>query len=137
MTPGAFTSASDRRWERRYQTIQQRRESPPSRRQQRRENPWLTYDQPVTSETLDDIRETRNGYRPGASFMDDYFRFSDAVYEWAEARYSEDPDARERSTPSWYDDLVTLVKGSWSCTPTDPKDDVESWDAADISCLFD
>ena len=69
--------------------------------------------------------------------MDDYFRFSDAVYEWAEARYSEDPDVRERSTPSWYDDLVKLVKGSWSFTPTDLKDDVESWDAADISCLFD
>lgn len=132
MTPGAFTSASDRRWERRYQTIQQRRESPPSRRQQRRENPWLTYDHPVTQETLDDIREARNVYR-----MDDYFRFSDAVCAWAEARYSEDLDARERSTPSWYGDLVNLVSGSWSYTPTDLKDDVESWGAADISCLFD
>ena len=69
--------------------------------------------------------------------MDDYFRFNDAVYEWAEARYSEDLDARERSTPSWYDDLVSLVKGSWSFTPTDLKDDVESWGAVDISCLFD
>ena len=64
--------------------------------------------------------------------MDDYFRFSDAVYKW-----SEDPDACERSAPSWYDDLVNLVKGSWNFTPTDLKDDVESWDAADISCLFD
>lgn len=132
MTPGAFTSASDRRWERRYQTIQQRRESTPSRRQQRRENPWLTYDQPVASEIMDDIREAWNGYRSRASSMDDYFRFSDAVYE-----LSEELDAIERSTPSWYDDLVNLVKGSWSFTPTDLKDDVESWDAADISCLFD
>ena len=69
--------------------------------------------------------------------MDDYFRFSDAVYEWAGTRYSEDPDTRERSTPSWYDDLVNIVKGSWGFTPTDLKDDVESWDTADISCLFD
>lgn len=69
--------------------------------------------------------------------MNDYFRFSDAVYEWARTRYSEDPNACERSTPSWYDDLVNLVKGSWSFTPTDLEDDVESWDAADISCLFD
>lgn len=69
--------------------------------------------------------------------MDDYFRFSDAVYGWAEARYSEDPDARELSTPSWYGDPVNLVSGSWSYTPTDLKDDVESWGAADISCLFD
>lgn len=69
--------------------------------------------------------------------MDDYFRFSDAVYEWAEARYSEDSDASGRCTPSWYGDMVNLVKGSWSFTPTDLKDDVESWEAADISCLFD
>lgn len=137
MTPGAFTSASDRRWERRYQTIQQRRESPPSRRQQRRENPWLTYDQPVTSETLGDVWNARSGYRTTDRSMDDYFRFSDAVYEWAEARYSEDLDARERSTPSWYGDPVNLVSGLWSYTPTDLKDDVESWGAADISCLFD
>lgn len=64
--------------------------------------------------------------------MDDYFRFSDAVYKWVEAT-----DAGEYSTPSWCDDLVNLVKGSWSFAPTDLKDDVESWDAADISCLFD
>ena len=64
--------------------------------------------------------------------MDDYSRFSDTVYEW-----SEDLDACVRSTPSWYDDLVNLVKGSWSFTLTDLKDDVESWDASNISCLFD
>lgn len=130
MTPGAFTSASDRRWERRYQTIQQRRESPPSRRQQRRENPWLTYAQPDISYTLERIREAQEIHRARATSVDGYF--SDAVYIW-----NEDPDARERSTPPWYDDLVNLVNGSWSFTPTDLKDDVESWDAADISCLFD
>lgn len=75
--------------------------------------------------------------------MDDYFRFSDAVYKWGE-----DQDACERSTPFWYDDLANLIKcqwsftptdlkDSWSFTPTDLKDDVESWDAANISSLFD
>lgn len=124
-------SASDRRWQERYKTIQERKWQTPGRRESRRRDRQYqeTYTVPEEETWLDDwgLCEARN--RSAA----------DIVYEWVE-----DAVVQERTTVNYNDYIPQsyvekLMHWFADDAPTrvrDLKDDVSLWDASDLSGLF-
>lgn len=125
-------SASDRRWQERYKTIQERKWQTPGRRESRRRDRQRfeeTYKAvPDDSEWLDYCVTTERGSR-GSIW--------DGVFEWYD-------DASERvngyATTYGCDSILDELSGWFMYdTPTkvrDLKDDVSRWDASDLSSLF-
>lgn len=124
-------SASDRRWQKRYKTIQERKWQTPGRRESSRRDRQHqeTYIEPEEDTWLDDWRECESRNRSATDFF----------YEWVEAM-----DVQARTTVN-YDDyipqsyvekLVHLFADDAPTRVRDLKDDVSRWDASDLSSLF-
>lgn len=133
MNPRGRMSASDRRWQERYKTIQERKWQTPGRRESRRRDRQYSDETykvvPDESGWLDYCVTTERGSR--GSIWDDVFEWYDDVSERMNGYV----------TTSDLDGLIFDESSGWFMYDSqsrvrDLKDDVSRWDASDLSSLF-